>query len=113
MPETPGESNTWYAPSVVINEVESNGDDTDWVEILNTGTSTVDISGWYLMDNDPVGHAADVTPVAEGTVLQPGEYYVFDGARDFTFGLGDNDQATIYNRDGVLVAEYSLSLIHI
>lgn len=107
MPETPGESNTWYAPSVVINEVESNGDDTDWVEILNTGTSTVDISGWYLMDNDPVGHAADVTPVAEGTVLQPGEYYVFDGARDFTFGLGDNDQATIYNRDGVLVAEYS------
>lgn len=107
MPETPGSANTWYAPAVVINEVESNGDDTDWVEILNTGTSAVDISGWYLMDNDPVGHAADVTPVAEGTVLNPGEYYVFDGSRDFTFGLGDNDQATIYNRAGAVVAEYS------
>ena len=107
MPETPGTANQWYAPSVVINEVESNGDDTDWVEIMNTGSSAVDISGWYMYDNDPVGHASDVTPVAEGTILNPGEYYVFDGNRDFSFGLGDEDQAAVYNRDGVIVASYS------
>lgn len=47
-------------PSIVINEVESNGDATDWVEIMNVGTQPVDISGWYLLDNDPVGHKADV-----------------------------------------------------
>lgn len=107
--ETKGQANAWYAPSVVINEVESNGDATDWVEIMNTGTASVDISGWYLYDNDPVGHASDITPVAEGTILNPGEYYVFDGNRDFTFGLGSDDMVTIHNRSGAVVAEYSWS----
>ncbi len=67
MPETPGKRNQWYAPQIVINEVESNGDDTDWVEIYNKGSAPVDISGWYLLDNDPEGHKIDVTPVADGT----------------------------------------------
>ena len=31
----------------------------------NTGDTAVDISGWYLYDNDPVGHASDINPVAE------------------------------------------------
>ena len=103
MPETKGEANTQFVPQIVINEVESNGDVTDWVEIYNAGTTPVDISGWYIMDNDPVKHAAAVTPVAEGTILNPGEYYVFDQNVHFTFGLGNPDQATVYN----------LSLIHI
>lgn len=107
MPETPGEANSWYSPQIVVNEVESNGDATDWVEIYNAGTSAVDISGWYMLDNDPVGHATDITPVAEGTILEPGAYYVFDQNTDFTFGLGDDDQATIYNKDGAVVAEYA------
>lgn len=107
MPETPGAANQWYAPEVVINEVESNGDETDWVEILNMGSTPVDISGWYLLDNDPVGHQNETTPVTEGTVLNPGEYYVFDGNRDFSFGLGSEDQVTIHNRSGAVVAEYS------
>ncbi len=107
MPETPGESNSWYAPQIVINEVESNDDETDWVEVYNVGTTAVDLSGWYLLDNDPVGHAADVTPVAEGTILNSGEYYVFDQNKHFTFGLGKGDTATIYNKDGAMVAEYT------
>lgn len=61
MAETKGQNNTMpYASPIVINEVESNGDATDWVEIMNVGTQSVDISGWYLLDNDPVGHKADV-----------------------------------------------------
>lgn len=107
MPETPGESNSWYAPQIVINEVESNGDETDWVEIYNVGTTAVDLSGWYLLDNDPVGHAKDVMPVAEGTVINPGEYYVFDQMTHFTFGLGKEDQVTIFNKDGSEVSEYA------
>lgn len=56
---------------IKIDEVESNEPttDIDWVEIYNAGSSDVDISGWYLYDNDPVGHAADITPVTEGIVL--------------------------------------------
>ena len=104
--ETKGKANQYYAPAIAINEVESNGDATDWVEIMNIGTQAVDISGWYLLDNDPVGHKADVTPVAEGTVLKPGELYVFDQNKDFTFGLGKADKAAIYDADGNLITEY-------
>lgn len=104
--ETKGAANECYASTVAINEVESNGDATDWVEIINTGTQTVDISGWYLLDNDPVGHKADVTPVAQGTTLEPGALYVFDQNKDFTFGLGKADKATIYDASGNVVAEY-------
>ena len=104
--ETKGAANVHYAPTIVINEVESNGDTTDWVEIMNVGTQAVDISGWYLLDNDPVGHRADVTPVADGTTLEPGTLYVFDQNKDFTFGLGKTDKAAIYDASGNLVTEY-------
>ena len=104
--ETKGKANEYYAPSIAINEVESNGDTTDWVEIMNIGTQPVDISGWYLLDNDPVGHKADVTPVADKTVLQPGDLYVFDQNKDFTFGLGKADKAAIYDAGGNLITEY-------
>ena len=108
MKETKGSTNDWYRPQIVINEVESDCEDvvTDWVEIYNAGSSNVDISGWYLYDNDPVGHAADITPVAAGTVLVPGEFYTFEINKDFTFGLGKNDKVTIFNKDGVVIDEF-------
>ena len=105
--ETRGLHNDRYLPAIVINEVESNGDTTDWVEIMNTGTQAVDISGWYLLDNDPIGHKADATPVDQGTVLQPGALYVFDQNKDFNFGLGKADQATIYDANGNTVVSYA------
>ncbi|QNK60333.1 lamin tail domain-containing protein [Paenibacillus sp. PAMC21692] len=110
MKETKGLNNEWYKPQIVINEVESDGDATDWVEIYNVGTTAVDLSGWHLYDDDPVGHAADITPVVEGTVLNPGGFYVFDQNKDFTFGLGKADKVTIFNKDGVSIAEYSWAL---
>ncbi|CAM4084797.1 lamin tail domain-containing protein [Helcobacillus massiliensis] len=100
---TPGEANILSRPLVTINEIESNGDATDWVEITNTSSTPVDISGWTVMDNDPVGHAADVIPVPEGTVLQPGEMYVFDTGTHFGFGLGKNDHVELRNRLGARV----------
>lgn len=107
MKETKGQPNEWYQPEIVINEVESNGDKTDWVEIYNAGNTPVDISGWYLYDNDPVGHAADITPVEEGTILQAGEFFVFDQHRHFTFGLGKNDEASIFHKSGIMIATYA------
>lgn len=104
--ETKGTANAYYVPTIVINEVESNGDATDWVEIMNAGAQAVDISGWYLLDNDPVGHKADVTPVAAGTPLAPGALYVFEQNKDFTFGLGKADKAAIYDAGGNLIVEY-------
>lgn len=93
------------AVKVVLNEVESDGDTVDWAEIYNAGTTSVDISGWYLLDNDPVTHADSVVPLPEGTILEPGEFYVFEQNNHFNFGLGKVDQATIYDKEGNVVDE--------
>ena len=55
---------------IVLNEIESNGDTTDWVEIYNKGTLPVDISGWYITDDD-VSRLDNnkTTPLPEGTTL--------------------------------------------
>ena len=37
------------------------------VEVVNTGSTTVDLSGWTVMDGDPVGHASETTPLPAGT----------------------------------------------
>jgi hypothetical protein len=91
------------ASSIVINEVESNGDPVgDWVELTNTGATTADISGWKLKDNDDT-HAFVVVP--GGTSLAPGGFffiYVFQ-----TFGLGAPDMARLFDPAGNLVDSYS------
>lgn len=104
---TKGASNECVLPDIAINEIESNGDSTDWVEIINTGAGPIDIGGWTLMDNDPIGHAADVTPVEAGTTLEPGALFVFDGGKHFSFGLGKDEVASVRNASGVTVAEHS------
>lgn len=103
---TPGASNSCVMPDVAINEIESNGDATDWVEIVNTGASAVDLSGWSVMDNDPNGHAAETTPLPAGTTLAPGAYFVFDQPADFVFGLGNGDTVTIRDSSGNTVDEH-------
>lgn len=54
-----------------INEVESNGDTNDWIELTNTGTVAVDVSGWILRDNKDT----DALPIPAGTSIAPGGFY--------------------------------------
>lgn len=70
---------------IVLNEIESNGDTTDWIEIYNKGTLPVDISGWYITDDDTSRLSKNkTTPLPEGTFLNPGEYArVPDGTGNF------------------------------
>ncbi len=91
-----------------INEIETKHDVfEDYVEIINIGDQQVDISGWYVMDNDPAGHAAEYTPAAAGTKIEPGQVYVFDTGSHFSFGLGKKDLVTLRNPDGHIADEYS------
>ena len=62
---------------VVINEIMYNsaGVDSEYVEIVNAGTGSMDVSGWMLKDSDD-GH---IFPVPAGTTLEPGEFLVFCG----------------------------------
>lgn len=103
---TPGATNSCVIPDVVINEIESNGDTTDWVEVVNTGTTPVDLSGWSVMDSDPNGHAAETMPLPAGTSLAPGAFFVFDQPADFVFGLGNGDTVTIRDASGNTVDEH-------
>ncbi|GAA3659126.1 lamin tail domain-containing protein [Microbacterium marinilacus] len=115
---TRGEANVAYvAPepeepadfAVVVNEVESNGDDNDWVELFNTGAEPVDISGYTFIDGDASHEPGYVLPA--GSVVPAGGFFVLDEktatADGFDFGLGGNDSATLRDPQGVVVATYS------
>jgi hypothetical protein len=92
------------APADVrINEVESNGGSPgDWVELVNTGSAAVDVSGWVVKDNDN-SHAFTI---AAGTTVAAGAYLALDV--DPAFGLGSADSARLYQPGGsTLVDSYS------
>jgi hypothetical protein len=96
------------ANGLVVNEVESNGDDTDWVELQNTSTASIDLTGYAFLDDDST-HDAYVLPA--GSTIAPGGYFVIDQlsatAPGFDFGLGGADTARVYDPAGDLVLRYS------
>ncbi|MBT1622136.1 lamin tail domain-containing protein [Curtobacterium flaccumfaciens pv. oortii] len=93
---------------LVVNEVESNGDDTDWVELKNTSSASIDLTGYAFLDDDST-HDAYVLPA--GSTIAPGGYFVIDQlsatAPGFDFGLGGADTARVYDPAGDLVLRYS------
>lgn len=99
---------TTDANGLVVNEVESNGDDTDWVELRNTSAATIDLSGYAFLDDDS-SHDAYVLPA--GSSIAAGGYFVIDQvsatAPGFDFGLGGADTVRVYDRDGELALRYS------
>ena len=75
-----------------INEVESNGDTTDWVELYNPTGSAINMSGSILADNDN----SSAFPLS-GTIAAGG-YAVFDvSVGTGSFGLGGNDSARLFD----------------
>lgn len=99
--------------TVVINEIESDDPNggNDWVEIVNTGSESVDLSGWFVTDDKGLERLteAKTTPLASGTVLAPGERLVLEENLNFTFGLGKEDTVTLYNRDSQPMDRYGYS----
>ncbi|MEV0868936.1 lamin tail domain-containing protein [Brachybacterium paraconglomeratum] len=87
---------------VRISEVESDdpAGGEDWVELVNTGSEPVDLSGWFLKDDDD---SRDWT-IPEGTVLEPGARLVLEHekavAGGFDFGLGKADEVRLFAADG-------------
>lgn len=79
---TPGaDESTIPDSAVVTNEVLSNsGVDGDWIELHNTISSPIDISGWWLSDTS-------VTPlkyqIPANTIIPANGYYTFDQFTSF------------------------------
>jgi hypothetical protein len=101
---SPGVSNFGFVASapgrgIRINEIESNGDVVgDWVELTNTGSTAVDVSGWQLRDNDPTNVAISIP---SGTTIAPGGFYArYTEAPSPGFGLSSADEVTLYLADG-------------
>lgn len=86
---------------VVINEVESTGDDThgDWVELKNTTANAIDV-GQAILSDDNNSH---LYRIPSGTSLAAGALAVFEldapslGAAGF--GFGDTDSARLFAAD--------------
>lgn len=93
-PEVPAEHPD--ADTMRVTEVFSDGD--DWVEVTNVAERTVDLSGWYLLDEKDIPTEVPAV-IPDGTSLAPGESYVFTG---MPFGLGKGDQARLFTPDGML-----------
>jgi len=90
--------------TVKLNEVESNGGTPgDWFELVNTGSTTVDISGWKMIDNDDT-HAFFTFP--SGSTIAPGGYLVVEDS-SFGFGLGAPDSVRLYDATGAPYETYS------
>ena len=73
---------------MAVNDIgidDEDRDESDWIEIYNAGTDTVDLNGWYLTDNDN-----DLTKWAFPEVmLSPGAYLVvFASGKNRTDPLG-------------------------
>ncbi|WP_163543869.1 lamin tail domain-containing protein [Occultella kanbiaonis] len=93
--------------TIAVNEVMSDDPDggEDWVELVNTGPETVDLSGWILRDDDDLS----ALPIADGTELAPGAFLMVEtNVTDAGFGLGKADEIRLYVADGLgLVDSYS------
>lgn len=66
-------------PQVSISEIMYNnrGEDIEWVELHNTGTTPVDISGWYLSDDEIYpAQGEGMCVFTEGTILNASEYVI-------------------------------------
>ncbi len=82
---------TAASTDIVINEVESNGDVNDWVELYNAGAAAVDISGWVLKDSTE----NDTYTVPAATSIGAGAFLVVDVSGAY-FGLGGSDSVRLF-----------------
>ena len=83
------------------------------MEITNIGIEAVDLSGWYLTDDkgEERKTAGETTPLEEGTVLEPGTFFVLEETINFDFGLGKADTAILYDASGAQIDSYAYTSV--
>lgn len=94
-----------YSTDLIINEIMVSPvrDEPDWIELLATGDSAVDLWRFTLVD-DNRDHVPEQLPYV---TIEPGEHYVIPASRDpledggfrLTFQLGRNDELTLAARE--------------
>jgi hypothetical protein len=77
-----------YNPEGTDSQTGTNAFNKEWVEIFNSGSTAVDLTGWRLEDSQD-GDASSTFPT--GTLLQPGKALVITGDAttfDLQYGAG-------------------------
>ncbi len=78
---TPGADDSGILPNpgaVVINEVMAHSNaGPDWIELHNTTDEPINISGWFLSDNNRDEPNLTKYKIADGTTIYPDDYLVF------------------------------------
>ena len=78
---SPGWDDSGILPNpgaIVINEVMAHSNaGPDWIEIYNTTSESIDISGWFLSDNNRDEPNLTKYKIADGTTINPDDYLVF------------------------------------
>lgn len=108
-----------FSQSITFSELNYNSDSTinssNWVELYNYGTSTIDLSNWYLKDNNNLNQFT----IPAGTMLAPEGRLVitnsitkltsqfplltnYIGEMAFSFG-NDSDQVRLFDNTGAMV----------
>jgi hypothetical protein len=90
----------------------SHGTDPDWIELHNTTGQNINISGWFLSDDDSNSIVMRKYEIPDPTVINAGTYMVFVGDTSFnvpspigsnvSFGLSEGGETVyLYSGDGV------------
>ncbi|GGO84753.1 lamin tail domain-containing protein [Wenjunlia tyrosinilytica] len=84
-----------YRSTVRINEIESGGGSPGgWVELVNTGTAAVDVSGWIVKDDDD-SHSYKI---GKNESIAPGAFLALNV--EPSLDLGSSDAARLFRADG-------------
>lgn len=90
---------TVFAGDIVINEFQVDPDASQWVELYNKGSTSIDISGWAIDDD---GSASQKFTIPTGTTLTPYEFKVFESS---LFNLNRTSSDTIKLFQGSVVED--------
>ncbi|QVK16749.1 lamin tail domain-containing protein [Mycoplasmatota bacterium] len=94
--------------TVVINEVlpaPKTVYTKEWIELYNTTSSNIDISGYILDDIEDAGSKPYTIP--EGTIIEANKFYIIEFSR--MFNNEESDDVRLLNSDGVLIDSFTYS----
>jgi hypothetical protein len=95
--------------SLIVNEVAYKGsvgqcDGSDWVELLNTGSTDLNALNYIIHDDKGIDDE-DAKQITEDMIIQAGAFKVLCKGVDFEFGIGGDDAVTLIDDSGAIVSE--------
>ncbi len=88
---------------VFVNEVAPKGAPGDWIEIYNSNSTEVDLTGCKLFDGNGIAEAY----IISGKIAA-NQYLVFEKETHFAFGLNESDEVTLTDGNNSVISKTAL-----